>query len=219
MELCLSCIKLSILAPHWKFPNCRNKNWIESGPHVTDGSWACHPNLVTTHFTLTWQIAIQRVIRSHFWTLMRPNCELMMDSLAIRANSIVTIFRLYMLVNHLWDEVLAPGTRVPWKKRPRHLFYTKLFNSLATGRFEQKFRSVIFKLISVTDGWGISCKIALRWMLLDLTDKSTLVQVMAWCHQATSHYLSQCWPRFMSRYGVTRPQWVNYHMCTSMSSC
>ena len=24
-------------------------------------------------------------------------------------------------------------------------------------------------------------------------DKSTLVQVMAWCRQATSHYLSQCW--------------------------
>ena len=39
-------------------------------------------------------------------------------------------------------------------------------------------------------------------------DKSTLVQVMAWCHQATSHYLSQCWPRSMSQYGVTRPHWV-----------
>ena len=39
---------------------------------------------------------------------------------------------------------------------------------------------------------------------LDLTDdKSTLVQVMAWCHQATSHYLSQCWPRSVSPYGVT----------------
>ena len=61
----------------------------------------------------------------------------------------------------------------------------------------------------MTGGWGISCKIALRWMSLDLTDdKSTLVQVMAWCHQATSHYLGQCWPRFMSPYGVTRPQWV-----------
>ena len=59
-------------------------------------------------------------------------------------------------------------------------------------------------------GWGISCKIALRWMPLDLTDdKSTLVQVMAWCHQATSHYWSQCWPRFMSPYGITRPQWGN----------
>ena len=51
---------------------------------------------------------------------------------------------------------------------------------------------------------------ALRWMSTDLTDdKSTLVQVMAWSHQATSHYLSQCWPRSMSPYGVTRPQWVN----------
>ena len=48
-------------------------------------------------------------------------------------------------------------------------------------------------------------------MSLDLTvDKSTLVQVVAWCHQATSHYLSQCWPRFMSPYGVTRPQWVKF---------
>ena len=25
-------------------------------------------------------------------------------------------------------------------------------------------------------------------------DKSTLVQVMAWCHQAANHYLSQCGP-------------------------
>ena len=57
--------------------------------------------------------------------------------------------------------------------------------------------------------WGISYEIALRWMPQDLTDdKSTLVQVMAWCRQATSHYLSQCWS--MSPNGVTRPQWVKY---------
>ena len=43
----------------------------------------------------------------------------------------------------------------------------------------------------------------------DLTvDKSTLVQVMAWCRQATSHYLNQFWPRSSTPYGVTRPQWV-----------
>ena len=58
------------------------------------------------------------------------------------------------------------------------------------------------------DGWVISSEIALIWMSLDLTDKSTLVQVMAWCCQATSSYLSQCWPRSMLPYGVTRPQWV-----------
>ena len=58
-------------------------------------------------------------------------------------------------------------------------------------------------------GWGMSHDIAHRWMPLDLTDdKSTLVQVMVWCHQATSHYLSQCWPRSLSPNGVTRPQWV-----------
>ena len=28
------------------------------------------------------------------------------------------------------------------------------------------------------------------------------------CRQATSHYLSQCWPRSMSPYDVTRVQWV-----------
>ena len=48
-------------------------------------------------------------------------------------------------------------------------------------------------------------------MSLDLTeDKSTLVQIMAWCRQATSLYLSQCWPRFVLPYGVIRPQWVNH---------
>ena len=38
---------------------------------------------------------------------------------------------------------------------------------------------------------------------------SWLVQVMAWCRQATSHYLSQYWPRSMLPNGITRPQWVN----------
>ena len=43
----------------------------------------------------------------------------------------------------------------------------------------------------------------------DPTNKNaTLVQVMVWCHQVTNHYLSQCWPRSLSPYGVTRPQWV-----------
>ena len=37
---------------------------------------------------------------------------------------------------------------------------------------------------------------------------------MAWCRQATSHYLNQCWPRSLPLYNVTRPQWVN-----SMGEC
>ena len=83
-------------------------------------------------------------------------------------------------------------------------------NSLAPRRFNFNFRKVIFKLILVNGCWGISYEIALGWMAQDIADdKSTLVQEMAWCHQPTSHYLSQCWPRSLSPYGVTRPQWVD----------
>ena len=83
-------------------------------------------------------------------------------------------------------------------------------NSLASEKVKVNFRWVIFKLILVVNGWGISCETALIWVSLNHTyDKSTLVQVTAWCHQATSHCLSQCWPRSLSPCGVTRPQWVN----------
>ena len=45
--------------------------------------------------------------------------------------------------------------------------YYDMINSLSLGRFESKFRLIIFKLILVIDGWGI----ALRWMSLDFIDE------------------------------------------------
>ena len=44
-------------------------------------------------------------------------------------------------------------------------------------------------------------------------------RVTAWCHQATSlHYLNQWWPRCMSAYSVTRPQWVYiYIICKHLT--
>ena len=56
--------------------------------------------------------------------------------------------------------------------------------------------------------WSLRDLSDLRWMPWDLTDRSTLVQVMAWGCQATSHYLNWCLPRSVSTYGVTTPQWV-----------
>ena len=41
---------------------------------------------------------------------------------------------------------------------------------------------------------------------------SQQVQVMARCRQRSSHYLSRCWPRSVSTYGITRPQWVNWFL-------
>ena len=84
-------------------------------------------------------------------------------------------------------------------------------NLLAPGTFEWNFRYIIFKLNLAIYGSNILFDIALGWMSLDPTDdKSALVWVMAWCHQATSHYLSQSRPRFVSPYGFTRPQWLIY---------
>ena len=58
------------------------------------------------------------------------------------------------------------------------------------------------------------CEIILRWMPQQTFDgKSIYVQVMARCRQATSHYLSQCWPRYMLPYGIIRPQWVEAKFC------
>ena len=86
-----------------------------------------------------------------------------------------------------------------------------MFNSLAHRKLEWNFRYVIFQGILVIDGWGISCETALIWMSVDFTDdQSTLVQVMAWCRQAASHYLNRCWPRSLIPYGITRPQWAKY---------
>ena len=84
-----------------------------------------------------------------------------------------------------------------------------LFNSLAPRTCGCDPEFVIFKLLSRIDIMSISCEIVVRSMPQDLTDgQSTLGQVMAWCRQATSHYLDQCWPRSVSPHGVTRPQWV-----------
>ena len=84
------------------------------------------------------------------------------------------------------------------------------FNSLAPGWSECDSKNVIFQ--SCFTDWYLQTfhDNALRWMPQDLTDdKSTLLQVMAWCRRAPSHYLSQCWLSSLSPYSVVRPQRVN----------
>ena len=128
---------------------------------------------------------------------------------------VVTLFYWCLVSHSRWVFLGSDTTYVS-------LRYSEIINSLTTGRFQWYFKQVIFKLILVIDDWDIPCEIALRGFSLDLIDdKSTLVQVMAWCCQATSHYLSQCWPRSMSQYGITRPQWVNiscHAACTTFSN-
>ena len=89
-------------------------------------------------------------------------------------------------------------------------------NSLVPGGFPWNFALVNFKLILVLDDWDISCAILIMWMSQGFTDdKSTLIQVMAWCRQATRHYLNQCWPRSKLPYGTIRQQWVKWGLVIS----
>ena len=94
----------------------------------------------------------------------------------------------------------AAGTEVSVIKPP-------FVNSLAPGRYEYDSKNVIFNFDLLIGIFRSSYDNALRWMPQDLTDdKSALVQVIAWCHQATSYYLNQCWLSSLSPYGVPRPQ-------------
>ena len=98
-----------------------------------------------------------------------------------------------------------------WAAKSRDL------TNLPFGRCSCDLKLVMFKLISKIHVviMSISFEIVLWWMPPNLTDdKSRLVQVhvIIWCCQATSHYLSQCWPRSMLPYGVIRPQWVKFRI-------
>ena len=60
-------------------------------------------------------------------------------------------------------------------------------NSLAPRRWGCNLWILIYKLISRAVILHISCEIDLEWMVQDINDGlSTLEQIMAWCHQATS---------------------------------
>ena len=50
------------------------------------------------------------------------------------------------------------------------------------------------------------CEFALRWILQNLAIGS--IGSIAWYRPKTHHYLSQCWPSYVSPYGVTMPQWA-----------
>ena len=68
------------------------------------------------------------------------------------------------------------------------------------------FKNINFKLIIKNIILVIRCEIVLTRVPQNLTNENLiLVHVMAWCR-----HLSQYWPRFLSSYDVTWPQWVNF---------
>ena len=82
-------------------------------------------------------------------------------------------------------------------------------NSLILGRCGCDLRSLII-VMSRIDIYSTCCQINLSWIPLNPNgDIWTFVKVMAWYHNATSHYLNQFWLRSTMPYAITRPQSVN----------
>ena len=78
-------------------------------------------------------------------------------------------------------------------------------NSLYPKRYQSNFNCAILQVVVMVIILSIYSEVALKWIPDEFTDdKLTLVQVMAWCHQATSQYLSQYWPKSILKYGITQ---------------
>ena len=85
----------------------------------------------------------------------------------------------------------------------------QLIISLSPGRCGCHLKSVNFKHNLGNDISSIQVNITLEWMPEDFFDvKSALVQVMAWCHRVTGHYLNQCW-------FAANPTLMNIYQCVA----
>ena len=86
----------------------------------------------------------------------------------------------------------------------------RLFISTWPPSFSSHFKKEVFLIGEESDG-GHRIKRALYIGIKRLWfhGRPALVQVMAWCFQATTHYLNLCWPRSVLPYDVTGSQWVN----------
>ena len=80
---------------------------------------------------------------------------------------------------------------------------------MSSERCNCNLKSVISEHLLRIKPMFISCELARRWMWQDTCDdESILVYVIAWCHQATSHNVTQCGSWSKSPYGSPMPQWV-----------
>ena len=118
---------------------------------------------------------------------------------------IVLLFLFWLIIreSHVYDRSPFPLPCITWQK---------MINSLALENLEVIFKvyfSTLFinKLIS----WTLSIELVRgEWLRSPWMISQHFFQVMACCCQSTSNYMSQCWPRPMLPFGVTRVQWIKW---------
>ena len=179
--------RVSYGCPLWRFwrnEQCYNGTWLYVGTEPVQ------------HYTCKSPCTEQCYADNR----LRAECKIRLGFTKCEANTLKTIFLL--ISQHYIKSNLCSS----FEDRAPINF---IFISLAPGRSECDSKNVNFNLVLLIGIFRSSHDNALWWMPQDPTDdKSRLVQLMAWCRQATNHYLSQCWLSSLSPYGIARPQWV-----------
>ena len=112
----------------------------------------------------------------------------------------------------------VPVRETTWKWMRQSYGWEIIYELIGPCDIWMKFQVSNFQANFVSSHWRLryllwNCPQPPKGLSLDCThDMYTLVLVMAWCHQATSHYLNQCWPTFTPPYAFTSPQWVNHSL-------
>ena len=109
------------------------------------------------------------------------------------------ILRLYPLVKISWK------TRVIWikiKNNPNYIQENESENVICKlADILSPHFTDLFKCIFLNENVWITTKISLKFVpKIPINNIPALVQIMAWCRQATSHYLNQWWYDYQSIY-------------------
>ena len=104
-----------------------------------------------------------------------------------------------------------------WNSLHRHIVYLWLIQCpvLSPGRGIH-----IFKNLKLNDKFCQHIFVHFLWNCTEIDAnnlESALVQVMLWCHQATAHYLSQCWLISLSPFGITEDDKLSSLMDTGQN--
>ena len=122
------------------------------------------------------------------WCVHVNWCELVSSNLVVIMSSNECHWTLLVQVMAWCRQATSHYLNQCWSRSPTPYGVTR----------PQWVKQIISTLILLTNHWCVSYEIVLWWMVV----------VMVWCCQATSHYLSQCWPSSTSPYGITWPQWI-----------
>ena len=173
------------------------------------GTWYLMQNLEYLVLTCTWHFEIQKYLvltctwRQSTWYLSKyfqvflsnqhAYSGLNLEYVSFNKSPLNTIVMNYWYGSYCvltaWGLQTSRLDCLPWSAGQEYL------KSLAHGRWGCDLKLSIFKFILKNRylGYFLWHYIPFSWWPQDLTGNWwTLIQVMAWCHQEMSHYLSQC---------------------------